>query len=76
MFGPGKYDDLCKQIKDSTKAKGLLLVILDGDRGTGASCKMDFEIVKQMPNILRAVADEMEQGTNQLLKIMEGGNQG
>jgi hypothetical protein len=76
MFGPGKYDDVCKQVKESTKAKAVLLVVVDGEHGHGISCKMDFIIAQQMPNILRAAADEMERGNNKLLKLLKGEDRG
>jgi hypothetical protein len=71
MIGPGKYDELCLQIKESTQARGVLLVVLDGNQGSGAPCKMDAAVVSILPNFLRQVADEMERDT---FKILGGGN--
>ena len=34
-IGPGKYDEMCTDIRIITKAAGVLLIVLDGDRGSG-----------------------------------------
>ncbi len=33
-FGPGKYDDLCTEVREKAKAKGVLVIIIDGDKGS------------------------------------------
>jgi hypothetical protein len=71
MIGPGKYDEVCLRVKEQTRAKGCLLIILDGDEGSGAPCKMDCAVVGKMPALLRMIADEMER---EMFTILGGGN--
>jgi hypothetical protein len=40
MDGPGKYDDECLELLVKLMAKGVLLVVIDGDRGHGVSVKV------------------------------------
>lgn len=36
-FGPGKYDDIVTRIRNETKARGVLLLIVGGTKGRGFS---------------------------------------
>ena len=72
-LGPGKYDALCKEVLVRTKAAGVLMVILDGELGSGCPCKMDQTALERMPALLRRVADSMEGDVN---RVIRGGGEG
>ena len=60
-IGPGKYDKECGEIMVKTKADGVILIITDGDRGTGFSCQFSsFNLIGAIPQVLRQVADSIE----------------
>lgn len=60
-IGSGKYDVECAAIMDVLKASTVVLMVMGGKRGHGASLKttsiVDMAI---MPNVLREMADELE----------------
>lgn len=63
--GPGRYDNECMQALHSTKAEGVLLVVINGDRGHGFSLTTSSpEIVAGLPHLLRSVAEEIEATNN------------
>jgi hypothetical protein len=57
--GPGKYDDACTVARESTKASGVLLVVFEGEKGSGFSVQAPPEIIAAMPNILEEVAAQI-----------------
>lgn len=65
MLGPGKYDDACTSIRTSTNAKGCILIVLDGTKGSGSSCQADLETTMKLPSLLRHMADQIEQDMKQ-----------
>lgn len=61
MIGPGKYDALLTQARELASAHNAILIILDGDKGPGFSCQTTVPVLTlQLPDILRAVADQIE----------------
>jgi len=60
VIGPGKYDDLADMLLGMTAAEGLLLVVLDGARGNGVSCKCTPDMASHLPAALRVIADQLE----------------
>lgn len=54
MFGPGKYDDICTQAREDAEAEGVILMVLDGTKGSGFSCQSSAQ------HLLRYMADEIE----------------
>jgi hypothetical protein len=61
MNDPGKYDEACTQARIATRAVGVLLVVIEGDKGTGFSVQThDKEVLHVLPAILRLTADEIE----------------
>lgn len=38
--GPGKYDDLATYVRENSNAKGVVVIVLGGDRGSGFSVQM------------------------------------
>ena len=60
MIGPGKYDELCSYVRAQAGAHGAVVIVFGGNLGTGFSCEAESEVVRLLPEILRAVADEIE----------------
>jgi hypothetical protein len=60
MIGPGKYDAVCTSVRELTKAKGVLIMVIEGDMGDGFSCQMDLEGILRLPSVLRHMADQIE----------------
>jgi len=72
MMGPGKYDDLTKVVKEITQAKGILIIVLDGVKGNGSSCKIDSDrkdLLDAMPAKLRKIADAMDKDHQKLKDV-------
>lgn len=59
-MGPGKYDDLATYVRDMAKACGVIVIVLDGEKGSGFSCQTDARTLIGLPAMLRDVADEIE----------------
>lgn len=66
MIGAGKYDDLCTYVREQTKAAGVLVIVLDGERGNGFSCQADLPTTMGVPDLLehiaRQIRADMERG--------------
>lgn len=61
-LGPGKYDDLCTSVRHAAYANAVLLVIIDGDRGSGFSVQaVNFDITARLPEMLRDFAKQIEE---------------
>jgi len=58
-IGPGKYDAICTEVRERTKAAGAIVIIVGGDRGLGFSCQADLAVTASLPDILEIVADEI-----------------
>lgn len=58
--GPGRYDEHCTNVRKATGAKGVILLVLDGQDGTGFSVQAEFDITEILPTLLRDVALQME----------------
>lgn len=59
-WGPGVYDDLATQIRVASRANGVILIVFDGDKGTGFSAQLDALRLMAIPHILRDIADQIE----------------
>ena len=59
--GPGKYDDVATMALRETRAKGVIVLVFGGDRGSGFSVQAEEGIVLNIPEILRNVAGQIEQ---------------
>jgi hypothetical protein len=61
MRGPGRYDDICTQAREAAQADGVVLVVINGKHGLGFSVQLTKPLwFKQLPDLLREVADQME----------------
>ena len=63
MIGPGKYDEQCTKLRTELNAKGVVLFIIEGDKGNGMSCQCDTETMLVLPALLRDIADRFERDT-------------
>jgi hypothetical protein len=68
-IGPGKYDDLCTQVRESAQAKGAIVIVLDGERGSGFSVQADLASTLRLPDLLdiisRQIRDDMMKNDNE-----------
>jgi hypothetical protein len=61
-MGPGKYDAECTKVREAVRAKAVLLIVFEGNNGTGFSMQtIAPEMLAKVPGVLRIVADEIEQ---------------
>jgi hypothetical protein len=61
-MGPGKYDATCTQVRKELQADGVLLIVLGGKEGPGFSAQLSALDTLRIPQLLRMVADQIEQG--------------
>lgn len=57
--GPGKYDQECTLVRETTQAAGVVLIILDGKLGNGFSVQGTPYTLLQLPEILESAAKEI-----------------
>ena len=59
--GPGRYDEEATALRVATDARGVVLLVVDGMRGTGFSVQMhSLEDVKRLPGALRDLASQID----------------
>ena len=56
MLGPGKYDALCTEARTKAKAMGAIMIIIDGEHGSGFSVQAPGLLMHTLPEILESVA--------------------
>jgi hypothetical protein len=62
MIGPGKYDDLATRAREAAEAGAVILIVLDGNKGSGFSMQAHGMIMTEgLPMLLRRLADDIEQ---------------
>jgi hypothetical protein len=59
-LGPGKYDYLASVVRESSQAEGVILIVIEGARGSGFSVQATAEVTLRLPDILRDMADQIE----------------
>jgi hypothetical protein len=60
-LGPGKYDDLATYVRQKAKARGVVLIVVDGNKGGGFAVQTELGLVLPLPAMLRKIADDIEQ---------------
>lgn len=61
MTNPDPYDDVAHAVMSRTKASSVILLVVDGTKGTGLSLlTVHPELVGGLPVILRRMANELE----------------
>lgn len=63
-IGPGKYDDLCTLVREQAKARGVIVIVFEGDRGSGFGCQTDAPTLVHLPDILESIARQIRADTN------------
>lgn len=59
MNGPGKYDDLCTHVREATGADAVVLIVLNGSKGSGFSVQVIAGTPLELPKLLEQVAAAM-----------------
>jgi hypothetical protein len=59
-IGPGKYDDEATWVRERTKASGVILIVIGGDKGQGFAAQATLEVTLTLPAMLRDIADQIE----------------
>jgi hypothetical protein len=60
MLGPGKYDDVCTELRDKTKAEAAIIIVIEGEKGSGFSCQAPLPVLAGLPAMLRSMARQIE----------------
>ena len=60
-FGPGKYDDVATDVREKTHAEGVLVLIINGTRGSGFSAQLPLDLTLRLPSVLRDMANQIEE---------------
>ena len=63
--GPGNYDEEATWVQVKTQAHGVILMIVDGNKGNGFSIasfdiQATLEITLSLPKLLREMANQIE----------------
>lgn len=58
--GPGKYDAETTIVRVTTGARGVLLMVVGGERGNGFSVQGDIQFLTGLPAVLRHMAKQIE----------------
>jgi hypothetical protein len=59
-LGPGRYNEVATYVRKRVNAKGVVLIIMEGDKGEGFEVQAPLPIVLGLPKLLREVADQIE----------------
>jgi len=58
-IGPGKYDAVCTQVREQTKAQAVALMVLQGEHGSGFSNQCPLELMGNMAGLCDVVARQI-----------------
>ncbi len=67
-LGPGKYDDLCTEVRERSGARCAIVIIFEGTHGPGFSCQGDILSLAKLPRVLRFLADQIERDAQEGLQ--------
>jgi aspartate/glutamate racemase len=56
---PGKYDQLCTEVREKAEALGAAIIVLSGNKGHGFSVQVPPEILFALPGMLETMAAEI-----------------
>lgn len=59
--GAGKYDDECTQARATTEADGVVLIVLNGKKGSGFSVQAPGPVLEMMPDMLEGLAQQIRE---------------
>ncbi len=55
-IGPGKYDDLCTELREKSGSIGVAIIVWDGKKGPGFSVEGPVEFHIMLPGTLEFMA--------------------
>lgn len=58
--GPGKYDVFCSQVRQDAYAEAVILIVMNGVLGSGFSVQAPQRMSEMIPQMLRNVAQQIE----------------
>jgi len=58
--GPGKYDELCTVVRERAKARAAIVIVIDGEHGSGFSLQCSIADRLRLPNLLRHIAAQID----------------
>ena len=61
MLGSSRYDEIVTILRTSLQAEAVLLIVINGIRGSGSGCQQMEHIAPMMPDMLEAMAKEMRE---------------
>jgi hypothetical protein len=59
--GPGKYDGPCQAARVKAGAEGCVLIVFNGQKGTGFSVQGTERVIQALPAVLREVAASIDE---------------
>lgn len=59
MNGAGKYDKALTKAVEQAKARQGVLLIFDGEHGSGFSVQAELEIIQNLPEVLENMAKQI-----------------
>jgi hypothetical protein len=63
---PGKYDYLCTVASQCADAEGTILIIINGNHGSGFSVQASADIIGRLPELLEDVSKKIRNSTPQI----------
>jgi len=61
--GAGKYDRLCTIVREEAGAAGALVLVIDGEKGSGFSVQADIATQMRLPELLESIARQIRMDT-------------
>jgi hypothetical protein len=58
-IGPGKYDALCTDVRERSQAQGAIVIILNGEHGSGFAVQADAAATLALPRLLENLARQI-----------------
>jgi len=59
-IGPGKYDGACSQVRFTTDADAVVLIVIGGKHGSGFSVQCRSDMALDLAVLLRKLADDID----------------
>lgn len=69
--GRGKYNAEAEAILKETQARGVVVLVFDGTKGSGMSCVCETELLRLLPGYLRSLSQDIEEEIKQDLSKLE-----